>query len=46
MITRAHMGRMGAGKMPRKTNPVFALVRHLRIEKKQLKRYRRWLSER
>jgi len=46
MITRAHMGRMGAGKMPRKTNPVLALVRHLRIEKKQLKRYRRWLLER
>jgi len=46
MITRAHMRRMGAGKMPRKTNPVLAILQHLRVEKKQLKRYRRWLSER
>jgi len=46
MITRAHIRRMGLGKMPRKINPILAIIRHLFIEKKQLRRYQHWLSGR
>lgn len=45
MVTRAHMRRMGAGKLPRKTNPITATIGHLRAERKQLRHYSEWLDQ-